>query len=277
MAVVLNGLTTVAGFSSLMLARHQGMFGLGLLLTVGAVAGLTASLIVLPVLLRVFSPVPAPAQTDTERVEDQMNRKRLLATVIAVLSLVAVAAPFGPPAALAGEPTERVRSAVDALYRLASPPARTPAERREHDLAAAEVMDRLFDWKAMARQTLRQHWEQRTAAERDEFTRLFAELFRHAYAARLSLVDASGFRYTGETITAERATVGTQVVTKRGSAIGVTYSLGQDTAQGWRVHDVLVEGISLLDNYRTQFTSIIARSSYDALVERLRSRARAQG
>jgi predicted RND superfamily exporter protein len=62
MAVVLNGLTTVAGFSSLMLARHQGMFGLGLLLTVGAVSGLTASLIVLPVLLRLWSGAPSTAR-----------------------------------------------------------------------------------------------------------------------------------------------------------------------------------------------------------------------
>jgi hopanoid biosynthesis associated RND transporter like protein HpnN len=69
MAVVLNGLTTVAGFSSLMLARHQGMFGLGLLLTVGAIAGLTASLLVLPVLLRLWSRVPVPVRTNSGLVE----------------------------------------------------------------------------------------------------------------------------------------------------------------------------------------------------------------
>jgi uncharacterized protein len=69
MAVVLNGLTTIAGFSSLMLARHQGMFGLGLLLTVGAIAGLAASLIVLPVLLRLFSRMPAPGRCNTGLLE----------------------------------------------------------------------------------------------------------------------------------------------------------------------------------------------------------------
>ena len=63
MAVVLNGLTTIAGFGSLMVAHHRGIFGLGLLLTVGMIASLIASLVVLPLLLRIFSsPTPIAAE-----------------------------------------------------------------------------------------------------------------------------------------------------------------------------------------------------------------------
>jgi phospholipid transport system substrate-binding protein len=205
-----------------------------------------------------------------------MTRKRWCAVLITVLSLAPLE-PFGARAAVGGEPTERVRSVVDELYRLASSPATTVEERRQRDVAAAQVMEPLFDWETMARLTLRQHWEKRTPAERDEFTRLFAELFRQAYLTRLSLVDANAFRYEGDTITGEQATVTTQVVTKRGSAIGVAYGLGRAGGRGWRVQDVRVEGISLLDNYRNQFAAIIARSSYEALVERLRTRAREHG
>ena len=100
---------------------------------------------------------------------------------------------------------------------------------------------------------------------------------RHAYLARISLVDSTAFRYLGDTVTGDRATVMTQVVTKRGSVIGVNYAVSRERGDNWRVQDVLVEGISLLDNYRTQFASIIARSSYEALVERLRSRVREHG
>jgi ABC-type transporter MlaC component/preprotein translocase subunit SecF len=276
MAVVLNGLTTVAGFSSLMFARHQGMFGLGLVLTVGAVAGLAAALLVLPVLLRLFSRAPAPVRINSGLVEASMTGKRSCVVLVTLLSLAAVGS-VGARAAGAGEPTERVRSVVDRLYRLASSPAPTVEDRRQRDVAAAEVMEQLFDWQTMARLTLRQHWEKRTPAERDEFTRLFAELFRHAYLTRLSLVDANAFRYEGDTIAGEQATVNTQVVTKRGSVIGVAYGLARSGGRGWRVHDVRVEGISLLDNYRTQFAAIIARSSYEALVERLRARVREHG
>jgi hopanoid biosynthesis associated RND transporter like protein HpnN len=272
LAVVLNGLTTIAGFGSLMLARHQGIFGLGLLLTVGAVAGLAASLIVLPVLLRLFGRVGVPVRTGLGLPETSMTRKRLCVLVVLLASI-----PFAARPAAAGEPTDRVRSAVDEMYRLLSPAAATSGrDHRERDTAAARVMDQLFDWRAMARQSLRQHWEQRTAVERDEFTRLFAELFRRAYLTRISLVEASAFKYLGDTITGDRATVTTQVRTKRGSLIGVTYAVSREDGRSWRVQDVLVEGISLLDNYRTQFASIIARSSYEALIERLRMRVKEQ-
>jgi phospholipid transport system substrate-binding protein len=275
MAVTLNGMTTIAGFGSLLLAHHQGMFGLGLLLTAGTVAGLAASLLILPALLYRFGYVPERPAKDMRRLAETVVSRRHLSIVLVALALLAPARP--PAATAADEPAERVRTTVDELYRLASPPPRTASERRERDGAAARVADRLFDWSAMARQTLGKHWEARTAAEREEFTRLFADLFRHAYVSRISLVEASGFKYGASTIAGGRATVNTQVTTRRGSVIGVTYALARDGGQDWRVHDVLVEGISLLDNYRTQFASIIARSSYEALVDRLRSRVREHG
>ena len=271
MAVVLNGLTTITGFSSLMLARHQGVFGLGLVLTVGALAGLAASLIVLPVLLRLWSRVTASVGADVRLATASMTRKRLCVILTAVLPFVLASA--GP--ATAGEPTERVRSTVDDLYRVMS--TTSGLSLRERESAAARVMDDLFDWRAMARDALRQHWEGRSASEREEFTRLFADLFRRAYVARVSLVDAKSFNYLGDKITGDRATVTTQVATKRGSTINVAYALERDADRPWRVQDVLVEGMSLLENYRTQFTSIITRSSYETLVQRLRSRVQEQG
>jgi hypothetical protein len=65
MAVLVNGLTTIAGFGSLMLADHRGIYGLGLLLTLGTAASLVASLVVLPVILQLIRPRPRPAPTAT--------------------------------------------------------------------------------------------------------------------------------------------------------------------------------------------------------------------
>jgi hopanoid biosynthesis associated RND transporter like protein HpnN len=273
MAVVLNGLTTIAGFGSLMVARHQGIFGLGLLLMAGAVAGLAASLIVLPVLLRLASRGAPWTRPDVGLPESSLGRKGLCLIAIAALPLL----PAVTHADAGGEPTKRVQSAVDELYRLLSGPPGSTRERQERDAAAAQVMDNLFDWRAMASQSLRRHWEERTPAERSEFTRLFAELFRRAYLGRIALVDARKFRYLGDTVAGDRATVATQVTTNRGSVINVTYTVSREGGSTWRVRDVLVEGISLLENYRTQFASIIARSSYEGLVQRLRSRLQEQG
>ena len=80
MAVLFNGLTTIAGFGSLMVAHHRGIFGLGLLLTIGACAALLASLVVLPVLIELFGRVqPVPAQqrrTTCEKLEEQLSLLR---------------------------------------------------------------------------------------------------------------------------------------------------------------------------------------------------------
>lgn len=199
-------------------------------------------------------------------------------TVTTMVALCVVALPLllAPvDRAEAGEPTDQVQAAITELYRVLSPSA--GAADRQRDAAAARIMDRLFDWKAMARSSLQQHWDARTPAEREEFTRLFADLFRQAYVARIFVVDASGFGYLGDRIAGDQATVDTRVTTTRGSLIAVTYVTRRSSDARWRVEDVRVEGMSLLENYRSQFSSVIARSGYASLVMRLRERVRGKG
>jgi phospholipid transport system substrate-binding protein len=246
MAVVLNGLTTMAGFGSLMVAHHRGIFGLGLLLTVGVACSLAASLIVLPLLLRLV---------------DARQAAHAAAAAVVAVALLVVTGTAG-----AGEPTEQIRADITSLFetlhrRPVSPDATREAER---------ILDRMFDWTAMAKAALREHWKERTPSEQAEFTRLFAAVFRRAYAAQIHLVDASRFRYLGDTITGDDATVRTKVQTRRGSTIDVDYAVHREGGSRWLVQDVRVEKISLIDSYRVQFDSLIARSSYEALVKRLR-------
>jgi phospholipid transport system substrate-binding protein len=173
------------------------------------------------------------------------------------------------PGATAGAPTDQLRADIDELYRLVRPAA-GPAPVRAVTAGRA-TMDRMFDWTAMAEATLRGHWQRRTPEERTEFTRLFSDLFARAYLSRIHVVDAAMFRYLGDTTAGDRATVRTKVVTKQGSAIDVDYVLRTTGSPRWRVQDIRVESISLVDNYRVQFETIIARSSYEDLVKRLRA------
>jgi phospholipid transport system substrate-binding protein len=172
------------------------------------------------------------------------------------------------PAALAGEPTEQLRADINALYESVrkSGDAGAPANRA--------IVDRMFDWTAMAESALGPHWRARTPAEREQFTHLFADLFARAYLARVHLVDAKSFEYLGDTVDGDRATVKTKVFTKRGSALSVDYLVRNKPSRRWQIHDVRVETISLVDNYRVQFDSVITRSSYADLVARLRSAAK---
>jgi len=180
-----------------------------------------------------------------------------------------VTAPGREPIASAGPPTEQIKAAIDQLSQ-----ALAGRDAQGRDAAVNAATDRLFDWTTMARQTLRQHWEQRTAAERTEFTRLFAGLFRRVYVSRIHLIDPRQFRYLAETIDGDQATVKTKVPTKQGDVVEVDYVARLADGRQWRVHDVRVEGVSLIDNYQRQFESIIGKSSYESLIEKLRERVR---
>jgi len=169
--------------------------------------------------------------------------------------------------AQAGEPTDQLRTEIDQLYRS----VQQPASARAADGTAVEILDRLFDWTRMAKAVLRRHWDTRTVAERAEFTALFAGLFRRAYISRIHVVDASKFQYVGDEIDGDRATVKTKVSTKRGSTLDVDYAVRRADGRRWRVEDVQVDRISLIENYRTQFDAFLARQSYEALVQKLRT------
>ncbi len=168
--------------------------------------------------------------------------------------------------ASAGEPTDQLRSQIEQLYQVVKGTAPESTKDREQ----TEILDRMFDWSRMAEAALRGHWQQRTPAERTEFTQLFASLFRRAYVSRVHVIDASKFQYLGDSIQGDRATVRTKVFTKKTTPIDVDYTVRLGEGRRWRIEDVRVEGISLIDNYRTQFDSLIARSSYAGLMEKLR-------
>lgn len=184
---------------------------------------------------------------------------------VLILAVVLVALPLLPHRAGAGEPTEELRDRIERLYRASAAPGVVATASSE----AATILDEIFDWARMAEAGLRQHWQARTDAERAEFTRLFARLFRRAYLSQIHAVDAGGFQYLGDSISDDHATVRTRIATKSG-ALEVFYVVRLDGAGRWRAEDVRIENVSLMENYRAQFNAVIARSSYQGLVSRLR-------
>ena len=101
--------------------------------------------------------------------------------------------------------------------------------------------------------------------------RLFAEVFERAYLSKIQLADAERFAYLGDTIERDHAVVRTRIITNNGTVIPVNYRARMIEGGTWRVHDLDVGGVSLVSNYRTQFNSIIGRSSYPELVNRLKA------
>ena len=181
---------------------------------------------------------------------------------VAMISVVLSA--LGGPVA-AGKATDQLRAHIDQMYRAV---AKTGSTSEGHE-AVRKVADQMFNWPAMARGALGQHWNERTPAEQAEFARLFGDVFERAYLSKIQLADAERFAYLGDTVEGDHTVVRTRITTNNGTVIPVNYRVQLAEGGDWRVYDLDIEGVSLVNNYRTQFNSIIGRSSYAELVNRL--------
>lgn len=182
------------------------------------------------------------------------------------LALILLAmAPMATPS-----PTEVVQSGIERVaqvvqdYDAGHPDA---AEKRRSEIR--RVAGRLFDFQEMARRTLARHWTERTPAEREEFVSLFRDLLERSYIAKLENYSGEQIVYLGETVDGEYATVRSKIV-GRGNEMALAYRLHLVNSR-WAVYDVLVEGVSFVGNYRSQFNRIISKGSYEDLVRKLKT------
>jgi phospholipid transport system substrate-binding protein len=189
---------------------------------------------------------------------------------IALMVTLAVGALAAAPAP-AGEPTDQLRTQLERVLKTVQDPELKKAGRGAQRRAVRKVADEIFDYGDTARRALARHWGQRSTAEREEFVALFADLFEHAYISKVELFEGERVAYLGDTIDGGDATVRTRFLTKQGSELHVDYRMQRSPAGRWVVYDVLIEGVSLIDNYRTQFNSVIQRSSYQELVRKLKT------
>ena len=195
---------------------------------------------------------------------------RMRSALLAVL----VAAGVGlAPAAWAGAPTDSIRKQVDVVVKALEDPKlkERPAERRAVVKKAAEE---IFDYQDTARRALGPHWNARTQQERDEFERVFSDLLDRAYISKIDLYQGEKVKYVGETINGNEAMVKTTIQTKSGTDVPIEYRMHLKDAR-WLVYDVVIEGVSLVSNYRTQFNKIVQTDSYDALIQKLKERGAA--
>ena len=185
--------------------------------------------------------------------------------LISLLSLTLIVT-----AAWAGAPTDQLKSRVDEVIRVLDDPAfkDNPAERRER---VRKIAEEIFDYPDTARRSLGPHWNVRTPQEREEFTKLFSELLDRSYVSKIDLYQGEKVKYVGETVSGPEAIVKTTIATKSGTEIPIDYRMHQMESQ-WRVYDVVIEGVSLVSNYRTQFNKIVQTESYDSLVQKLKAR-----
>jgi len=172
----------------------------------------------------------------------------------------------------AGVATEQTRATADKVLTILNNPELRSAERkseRREQLRAA-IYPR-FDFAEMAKRSLGSQWSRRSAQEQSEFVRLFSDLLEKSYIDKIESYNGEKITYTRENQDQDRAEVFTKVITKKGEEFSVTYTLHATNGE-WKIYDVVIENISLVNNYRAQFNRILAKSSFDELLRKLQAK-----
>ncbi len=203
------------------------------------------------------------------------EKARLLAVIVWLLLLFAigvsegVAMGQGQSNGYAQGPTAQIKETVDRTIRILSNPSLKGDAKNglRHQLAREVILPR-FDFNEMAKRSLGSHWRGLTAEEQQKFVSVFSQFLEKIYITRIDAFNGEKFVYTGEHVDQDYARVDSKVRTPTGKEFSIRYKLHL-VANDWKVYDVVVENISIVNNYRAQFSRIIDQSSYEQLVYKM--------
>ena len=153
-----------------------------------------------------------------------------------------------------------------------------PADAKESGQRRAEIRQaavELFDFDEMSRRLLGQRWTDATPEEQRDFVVLFTDLLERTYLNTIGNYRLATITFQGETISGSYAQVQSRMAAGK-SEVAIEYRLVENEGR-WAVYDVAVDGVSLISNYRSQFTSILKRMSFAQMLDRLRNREASMG
>ncbi len=178
-------------------------------------------------------------------------------------------------AAQANGATAFLRSRHEAVERILRRPARTPADQQRRQRDLLQNLGDLLDYAELSRRSLAQTWDARSEAERTEFLNLLKQLVERGYQKNLEATLEYEIAYVNETVATDGAvTVRTNArsrANRRSPPVAIDYTMRR-VGNTWRVFDITTDGVSLVRNYRNQFSRIVTRDGWPALVTRLRQK-----
>ena len=179
----------------------------------------------------------------------------------------------GTTSLYASQPLPALKGEIDKVVDILTDPQYTDeAKKSEQYDKLWNVMANVFDFKTMSRLTLGKNWKDFSSEQKSEFSDIFAKFLGKIYLDKLQ----SGFsgekvNYKGEDIiTSKKAEVMTTII-RNGVETPVNYMMVK-AGDTWKIYDVKIEGVSLLKNYRTQFTSILMKDKPQDLIEILKKK-----
>lgn len=192
---------------------------------------------------------------------------RVFVAVIIFFTLVAVA--------LAGEPTDILKAYTDRVKKVLEDPTlqKTEQKKKRYEILKSIVLE-IFDIEELSKRTLASHWKKMSETERKEFQDAFLSFLEQKYADRIdkTLEEEFSVEYVSEKVKGRYALVKSIIKTRTKGDFPVYYRLIKKKDK-WMVYDVVIEGVSIVKNYRDQFREILSNKSYQELISMLRERA----
>jgi phospholipid transport system substrate-binding protein len=199
---------------------------------------------------------------DEDRVAQKKSHRHRAKAILIMASALTISSPYH---AHAGIPSEQLRATTDKVLAILSDPGlKSPAKKPERRDQLRQVISSRFDFSEMAKRSLGPNWQRLNPEEQREFVQLFANLLEQTYTGQIEGFDGEKIVYGREKQNSDQAEVDTKIVTKKGEAFSVNYKL-YATNQEWKIYDVVIEDISLVNNYRAQFNRLFTNSSQDFL------------
>ncbi|MGB5717061.1 MAG: ABC transporter substrate-binding protein [Gammaproteobacteria bacterium] len=167
----------------------------------------------------------------------------------------------------ASSPTDMVRISVDAVLVILDNEQLNYEDKRSQ---IGVIVQERFDFRAMSQRTLATNWSKTTDEEKEKFIDLFSQLIENSYVGKIDSYTNERVDYPGEKVSGRKAVVETLIITSSAD-IPVDYRLYQKGDQ-WLVYDVIIEGISLISNYRSTYQEIMKKEGFDGLLAKMREK-----
>ncbi|MCL2102787.1 MAG: ABC transporter substrate-binding protein [Syntrophorhabdaceae bacterium] len=180
-----------------------------------------------------------------------------------------------PAVAQGGEATDQIRGTIDrGIAILMRPDLQGDAKKQERRALLRQELYPRFDFEEISRRALGVNWKGRTPEEKQEFIKVFKELLENSYASKIEGYKGEKIVFGQEALDLPYAEVRTKVVTTKGEQFDVNYRVLKNGDE-WRIYDIVIEGVSLVNNYRSQFTDMLSKYSFSEMMERLKKTAEA--
>jgi phospholipid transport system substrate-binding protein len=196
--------------------------------------------------------------------EDKMKKRLAIITVILCLAF--------PLAAFAGAALDAVKGNVDkVLDVLRDPSLKSESSKQIKKNKIRAIGDNMFDFTELSKRTLAVNWSKFTPEQQKEFISLYKDLLADTYADKIVAYTDEKIVFTKEVSLTEKTIEVQSTVIRKTQEIPIYYRVIKENGS-WLVYDVVIEGVSLVNNYRTQFREILSNKPPTSLIETLKKK-----